>query len=130
MVRPKAEKPATATTVNGLPEIVPATKPNDPDASKNTGETQTETAASFGAWTVASLDAVRKRALCVCRCGTTALLSYPALVSGLTTGCGCRQTPTIVQATADGRRAATFAADLAAAEGRGAWKRHKGGGGS
>ncbi len=73
----------------------------------------------FGRWTV--IGAEGRRALCRCDCGTIRAISIEAIRSGeAARSCGC------MGAT---RPKQSFASAVAAAEGRGAGRRHKGGGG-
>jgi hypothetical protein len=91
-VRPsKAEKLATVQTASELPDFVqmlPGT--NKAEATRPDGKTQTEPAAvGYGRWTVLQVDAVGRRALCVCVCGEVRQLAVAAIRDGsVVRGCG------------------------------------------
>jgi hypothetical protein len=78
----------------------------------------------YGAWTIARLDPLARRALCVCRCGRTQQIAVSALADGSSVGCGCRSTPRLKPAPIH-RPASNFATDLAGIEGHAATHRHK-----
>jgi hypothetical protein len=47
--------------------------------------------ATFGSWTVLSIDNGGRRAACRCVCGTVRVVSVEALNGGVSSSCGCQQ---------------------------------------
>src|SRR5208337_3140979 len=46
----------------------------------------------YGAWVVAAVDAIGRRATVVCKCGETRQVAIEALTAGESVSCGCRLT--------------------------------------
>ena len=76
--------------------------------------------ATFGSWTVASVDSLGRRAVCSCACGLVREVAVAALMDGSSVGCGCRATPRPSSAP-QSRVSETVAAEFASAR-----RRHRG----
>ena len=80
------------------------------------------TGQKYGAWRVAKVDSMGKRATVICECGTVQQVAVEALESGASVGCGCTATPrSTSQPPTRG-----FASELSRAERQGSRKRHYG----
>jgi hypothetical protein len=77
----------------------------------------------FGSWTLLSIDALGKRALCRCACGAVREVNKLALETGVTRSCG--RLP--YEARPAPQPPPTFAGEAAMLAARASRKRHKGG---
>jgi hypothetical protein len=125
---PPARRKASPDALARPPKLLAASAvgvaaPNPPQPSPTPPGPPEAGLRRFGNWLVLGLDGVRKRATCMCDCGTILELAVHALEEGATTSCGCSKSTV---APVDRSPSFAFSRDLAALDIRAASGRHRG----